>query len=123
MLTNAVRRKESNADERHMRESLAAGRLELTSLTFDAEIPSDASRAQLEALGRVLASLPNTFLIQVRHELGATSGSTTTTLTEQRAAALKAWLVARGVPSARLFGATDNQGSSSGALVVLIRLQ
>ena len=37
-----VRRKDANADERRVRDALLAGRLEMASVTFDAEIPSEA---------------------------------------------------------------------------------
>ena len=118
-----VRRKDANADERRLRDALLAGRLEMTSVTFDAEIPSEASRAQLDALARVLGSMPNAFLIQVHIAPGSEAGAVPVTLAGQRAAALKALLVARGVSAARLFAATDGQRSTSGALVTLTRLQ
>lgn len=123
MVTKAVRRKDSNAEERRMRDALAGGRLELTSVTFDGDVPSEASRARLDALARALTAMPNAFLIQVRSVPGTEPAAVAATLAGQRAAALKAMLVARGVPSARLFAATDGQGGASGALVTLTRLQ
>jgi outer membrane protein OmpA-like peptidoglycan-associated protein len=121
--SNAIRPKDPNADERRMRDGLQAGRVELTSVTFDGDVPSDASRARLDALARVLASLPNAFLIQVHPVEGAGTGAAATTLAGQRAAAIKALLVARGIQSNRLFAAADGQASSAGALVTLTRLQ
>lgn len=123
MASKAVRRKDADAEERRMRDGLVAGRLELTAVAFDAEVPGEASRAQLDALARVLTSLPNAFLIQVRPTPGTEPGAAAATLAGQRAAALKAVLVARGVPAVRLFAATDAQGSAAGALVTLTRLQ
>ena len=106
-----------------MRDGLLTGRLELPSVTFDGEVPSEASRARLDALAHALASLPNAFLIQVRVVPGAEPGAAAATLAGQRAAALKALLVARGVPAARLFSAIDGQASGTTAMVTLTRLQ
>jgi hypothetical protein len=123
IVTKAIRRKESTAQERRIRDGLASGRLELASVTFDAEIPSASSRSELDVLAGVLASLPNMFLIQIRPEVAGAPGAPAKTIADQRAAALKAWLVSRGVPAARVFATSDGEPAASGALVTVIRLQ
>ena len=102
---NAVGRKRSGGDEQRMRDALTAGRLELTGITFDGEVPSAASAAGLDALARVLASMPDAFLI-----------------TGQRAAAVKVWLVSHGVPGGRVFAASDGQPGAPDSFVSVVRL-
>jgi hypothetical protein len=120
---SAVGRKQSGADEQRIRDGLSAGRLEMTTVTFDGEVPSNTSGPSLDALARVLNSMPNMFLIQVRLEIGMVPETMAKTVADQRAAGVKAWLVSRGVPAGRVFAASDGQQGAPGALVTIVRLQ
>jgi hypothetical protein len=120
---SAVGRKQAGGDEQRIRDGLSAGRLEMTTVTFDSEVPSNTSGPSLDALARVLTSMPNMFLIQVRLEIGMVPETMAKTVADQRAAAVKAWLVSRGVPAGRVFAASDGQQGASGGLVTIVRLQ
>jgi len=121
---NAVGRKRSGGDEQRMRAALAAGRLELTGIMFDSDVPSTTSGVALDALARVLVSMPDVFLINVRPETGtAPDAASGKTVAVQRAAAVKVWLVSRGVPGGRVFATSDGEPGKPDGLVSIVRLQ
>jgi outer membrane protein OmpA-like peptidoglycan-associated protein len=110
-------RKPLDADERRIRDGLAAGRLDLPAVQFDGDVPAESSRETLETLARALAASPNAYLVQV-----ADGPDPTQRLGERRATAVKTWLVAHGVSAARLFAAGAVSGTDT-PVVSVTRMQ
>ncbi|MGH7578795.1 MAG: OmpA family protein [Gemmatimonadales bacterium] len=110
-------------EEARIREELTAGRAELAEVGF--EPGSDAitpdSEPTLTALAKVLAGWPGMFLIQARADAGASAKGKD--LAGARAAALKNWLLERGVPEDQLYAVGDGVADEGGSLATVVRMQ
>ena len=87
-----------------IKSSLAAGRLVLTDLKFapgSADISTDGGKT-LDKVAKAILSTDVTYLVE-SHATDGADAAANQTLSEQRATAVKARLVAAGVPTTRLF--------------------
>ncbi|MFN2566414.1 MAG: OmpA family protein [Gemmatimonadaceae bacterium] len=95
---------ENDTLEHRLVAALAGGRAVIPGVEFDAgsEDLAPSSGRSIAALARALSVIPGTFLVAV-HTRNAGDAETARILGERRGAAVKARLIAMGVPAARLF--------------------
>lgn len=112
------------AEAARLREQLAAGRAELEQVRFAPGEPTldPSSDASLQALAMALADSPGVFLVRARPDAEAT-GLDAGSLGEARAASVKAWLLANGVPGDRVFATGDVASTPGVALVSVTPMQ
>jgi len=108
--------------------SLAAGRLVLTDLKFapgDTAISADGGKT-LDKVAKAILSTNVTYLVE-SHATDGADAATNQSLSEKRGAAIKARLVAAGVPTTRLFvmsyGATRPASSGSSNRIEVAKMQ
>ena len=108
--------------------SLAAGRLVLTDLKFapgDTAISADGGKT-LDKVAKAILSTNVTYLVE-SHATDGADAATNQSLSEKRGAAIKARLVAAGVPTTRLFvmsyGATRPAASGSSSRIEIAKMQ
>lgn len=91
-------------EARRTRAALEEGRLVLEKVSFDAGSAALAagSEAQLAQLAAALSEVSGTFLVEAHVAPNANSRSAKA-LSDKRAAVVKTWLVAAGIPAQRLF--------------------
>ena len=101
----AGRRSGMGAEEKSVRDGLAAGGFDLTAnFERNKSIISGPTTGMMQALAKVLAESPNAILIQGRAD-GGLSRAAAQKLGEQRALAMKAELVSQGIQANRIFTA------------------
>jgi outer membrane protein OmpA-like peptidoglycan-associated protein len=112
----------------NIKASLAAGRLVLADLKFapgTAVFSADGAKT-LDKVAKAMLSTDVTYLLE-SHAIDGADATTNQTLSEQRGAAVKARLVAAGVPTARLFvmsyGATRPATSGSSNRIEIAKMQ
>ena len=108
--------------------SLAAGRLVLTDLKFapgDTAISADGGKT-LDKVAKAILSTDVTYLVE-SHATDGADAATNQSLSEKRGTAVKARLVAAGVPTTRLFvmsyGATRPASSGSSNRIEVAKMQ
>ena len=108
--------------------SLAAGRLVLADLKFapgSADISTDGGKT-LDKVAKAILSTDVTYLVE-SHATDGADAAANQTLSEQRGTAVKARLVAAGVPATRLFvmsyGATRPAASGSSNRIEIAKMQ
>ncbi|MEW5918710.1 MAG: OmpA family protein [Gemmatimonadota bacterium] len=91
-------------EARRTRAALEEGRLVLEKVSFDAGTATLAagSDAQLAQLAAALSEVSGTFLVEA-HAAPNANARAAKALSDKRAAAVKTWLVAAGIPAQRLF--------------------
>ncbi len=111
-------------EEARLRQELATGRAALPGVAFQpgASALDPSSETSLQALAAVITGSLGVFLIQGRADSG-TASENATELAAARAAAVKNWLVANGVPAERVFAAGDGSAGPEAALVSIVQMQ
>jgi len=111
-----------------MKASLAAGRLVLADLKFapgSAEVSTDGGKT-LDKVAKAILSTNVTYLVE-SHATDGADAAANQSLSESRGAAVKARLVAAGVPTTRLFvmsyGATRPAASGSSNRIEIAKMQ
>jgi outer membrane protein OmpA-like peptidoglycan-associated protein len=111
-------------DEARLRQELASGRAALPAVQFEpgtsAIVP--ASEPSLRALLAVMTGSPNVFLIQGRAD-PASPPASAADLAVGRANAVKAWLVANGIPGPQVFAAGEGAAAADAPLVTIVSMQ
>ena len=111
-------------EETRLREELAAGQPALPAVGFEPGPTTigPSSEVSLKALAAVMSDSPGVFLIQARADPGV-SPQDATQLAQARATAIKAWLVANGIPAERVFAAGDGAAAPEAPLVSVVPMQ
>jgi hypothetical protein len=85
-------------------------------------MPSTRHPSSLQALAGVITDSPGVFLVQARADAGVLPPDALQ-LAGARAAAIKAWLVASGVPAERVFATGDVAATPDASLVAVVPMQ
>jgi outer membrane protein OmpA-like peptidoglycan-associated protein len=114
----------SGKDQAALRDELAAGQADLPAVQFESGTAAltPGSETALRRLAAVLTELPGAFLVQGRADPGAVP-TDTPAIAAARAASVKAWLVANGIPGERMFAAGDGAAAPEQTLLTLVVMQ
>jgi outer membrane protein OmpA-like peptidoglycan-associated protein len=107
-----------------LRQELATGRADLPAVQFEPGTATldPSSELALQPLSLVLTESPGAYLVQGRADHG-TSPPVVSALAAARAAAIKSWLVATGIPAERVFAAGDGAAAPEAPLVTVVSTQ
>jgi outer membrane protein OmpA-like peptidoglycan-associated protein len=103
-------------------QALASGRVDLAGVGFEADgsALTPGSERELRALAGALVSSPGSYLVQGRSDPGTAAAQPSG---ENRAAMVKHWLAAHGVPADHLFAAGDGAGQPDKPVISVVRIQ